>query len=66
MFPQLAQGEFSHRSVIKSLYHNKVDQPDFIHNRYARDAKEQGWRMLNFEQGMEQLPRALENMLRDR
>ena len=67
MFPQLVKGEYERRSIIKSMYHNKVNVPEFVgnNNEFAMKAKLDGWRMLNFKHGMEQLPRAILNILRD-
>ena len=66
MFPFLVKGEFEHRSIIKSMFLNKMDDLEFEKNQYVRDAELNGWRMLNFKHGMEQLPRALLNILKDR
>ena len=66
MFPSLVKGEFEHRSIIKSLFNSNVDDLNFEKNQYVRDASSNGWRMLNFKHGMEQLPKALLNILKDR
>ena len=67
VFPQLVQGEYEHRSVIKSMYRNKIEEPDFVgkFSEFSLRANHEGWRILNFNHGMEQLPRAILNILRD-
>ena len=67
VFPYLVKGEYEHRSIIRSLYHNKVSEPEFVgkNNEFALQAKHDGWRIINFKHGMEQLPRAILNILRD-
>ena len=66
MFPQLVKMEHQSRSIIKAMYTTETTRLDYLENQFARDAHFDGWRMLNFNKGMEQLPRALLNMLRDK
>jgi oxygen-dependent protoporphyrinogen oxidase len=68
VFPHLVKGEYENRSILKSMYMNKVHQPEFVgnSNEFALKAKLDGWRIMNFNHGMEQFPRAILNILRDR
>lgn len=66
MFPPLVKGECEHRSIIKSMVHNSFNKQETCTNEFALKAKFDGWRMFNFQQGMEQFPKALLNILRDK
>eukprot|EP00116_Pleurobrachia_bachei_P000399 sb/3460661/ len=67
MFPALVEAELNgNGSVIKGLINQSLTTSPYVENKFAREAKYLKWKMMNFRHGMEQLPRALYNILSDR
>ena len=65
MFPDLVRIEYTYRSLVKGFL-TEWANANFPHNNpLTMRADKEGWKMVSFQKGMEQLPRALYNMLCD-